>query len=177
MKVFSYDPITGRELWTCDGPSESSSSTMTLGRDLVYSSVGFPQRNMLCIRADGSGDVTRTHVAWSKKDKMAYVPSLLLSDGLLTMVADEGQATCFEAATGKVVWTTKLQGQFSSSPALAGGHVYAVNEKGVAFVFKSGRQFELVARNDLADGGFATPVICGGRIYLRTLHRLYCLGH
>ena len=27
------------------------------------------------------------------------------------------------------------------------------------------------------DGGFATPTICGGRIYLRTLHFLYCLGN
>jgi outer membrane protein assembly factor BamB len=131
---------------------------------------------MLCIRADGSGDVTGTHVVWSKKGKMAYVPSLLLAGGLLTMVADEGGVFCFEAPTGKSVWTAKLEGVFSSSPVLAGGHVYAVNEKGVAFVFKSGRKFELVARSDLADGGFATPVICGSRIYLRTLHRLYCLG-
>jgi hypothetical protein len=51
-----------------------------------------------------------------------------------------------------------------------------VNEEGVAYVFKAGRHFELVAQNDLADGGFATPVVCGGRIYLRTLHHLYCLG-
>jgi len=176
MKVFSYDPATGKELWRCDGPSESASSTITLGGDLVFSSVGFPQRNMLCIRADGSGDVTQTHVVWSKEGKMAYVPSLLLADGLLTMVADEGDVYCFEAATGRSVWTAKLQGVFSSSPVLAGGHVYAVNEKGVTFVFKSGPRFELVARNDLADGGFATPVICGSRIYLRTLHHLYCLG-
>ena len=57
--------------------------------------------------------------------------------------------------------------EFSSPPVLAGGHVYVVNEEGVAFVFKAGRRFELVARNDLGDGGFATPVICGDRIYLR----------
>jgi len=38
----------------------------------------------------------------------------------------------------------------------------------------AGRRFELLARNDLGDGGFATPVICGSRIYLRTLHHLYC---
>ena len=41
---------------------------------------------------------------------------------------------------------------------LAGGHVYVVNEKGVAFVFKAGRQFELVAKNDPGDGGVvSTP--------------------
>lgn len=176
MKVFSYDPLTGKELWTCDGPSEAACSTMSFGRNLVYSSVGYPRRNMLCIRADGSGDVTKTHVAWSKKNGMTDVPSLLLADGLLYMVEDGGTATCFEADSGQVVWTGRLEGQFSSSPVLAGGRIYVVNEKGVAFVLKAGGKFELVARNDLDDGGFATPVICGSRIYLRTLHWLYCLG-
>jgi outer membrane protein assembly factor BamB len=176
LKVFSYNPLTGALLWTCDGPSESSASTMTLGRDLVYSSVGYPKRNLLCIRADGNGDVTKTHVAWSKKNKMAYVPSLLLADGLLTMVEDAGHAVCFDAASGEEVWTEKLEGQFSASPVLAHGHIYAVNEEGVTLVFKAGRKFEMVARNDLADGGFATPAICGGRVYIRSLHHLYCLG-
>ena len=131
---------------------------------------------MLCIRANGRGDVTESHIAWSKKNKMAYVPSLLLADGLLYMVEDGGNANCFDAASGEEIWSQKLEGAFSSSPTLAGGHIYVVNEAGVAFVYKAGRKFELVARTDLADGGFATPVICGGRIYLRTLHHLYCLG-
>ncbi len=176
LKIFSYDPLTGKELWTCDGPSESASSMIALGRDLIYSSVGFPRRNMLCIRASGRGDVTKTHVVWSKKDKMAYVPSLVLAEGLLTMVEDNGHVYCFAADTGEQVWSAKLEGQFSSSPVLAGGHIYVANEDGVCFVFKAGRRFELVATNDLADGGFATPVICDSRIYLRTLQSLYCLG-
>jgi outer membrane protein assembly factor BamB len=176
MKVFSYDPLTGKELWTCDGPSESASSMIAVGRDLIYSSVGFPRRNMLCIRADGHGDVTQTHVVWSKKDRMAYVPSPLLADGLLYMVEDSGRVYCFTADTGEEVWTAELEGQFSSSPVLADGHVFVANEDGMCFVFKAGRRFELVAKNDLADGGFATPVICDGRIYLRTLHALYCLA-
>jgi len=175
MKVFSYDPLTGKSFWTCDGPSESASSTMSFGPDRVYSAVGYPKRNLLCIRADGRGDVTQTHVAWSKRNHMAYVPSLLLADGLLYMVEDAGHATCFEAGTGEEVWTAKLEGNFSSSPLLAGGFIYAVNEDGLCFVFKAGRKFDLVGKNDLGDGGFATPVICDSRIYLRTLHHLYCI--
>jgi len=175
MKVFSYEPFTGKLLWTCDGPSESASSTMSFGQDLVYSSVGFPKRNLLCIRADGSGDVTKTRITWSKRNKMAYVPSLLLADGLLYMVEDGGNATCFEAGTGKEVWTAKLEGKFSSSPVLAGGLIYVVNEDGLCFVFKAGRKFDLAGKNGLGDGGFATPVVCDSRIYLRTLHHLYCI--
>jgi outer membrane protein assembly factor BamB len=107
---------------------------------------------------------------------MAYVPSPLLADGLLYMVEDSGRVYCFTADTGEEVWTAELEGQFSSSPVLADGHVFVANEDGMCFVFKAGRRFELVAKNDLADGGFATPVICDGRIYLRTLHALYCLA-
>jgi outer membrane protein assembly factor BamB len=176
MKVFSYDPSDGKLLWTCDGPSESASSTIGFGRDLVYASAGFPRRNLLCIRADGSGNVTKTHIVWSKHKKMAYVPSLLLADGLLYMIEDAGHALCFDAASGEEVWAARLEGQFSASPILAGGHIYVVSEEGTTFVLRPGRKFELIAKNDLGDGGFATPVVCGDRIYLRTLHWLYCLG-
>jgi hypothetical protein len=175
-KIFSYDPLTGKPFWTCDGPNESASSTVTLGGDLVFAAAGYPKRNMLCVRADGSGDVTKSHIVWKKENNNCYVPSLLLAGGLLYMVVDEGRVACFDAASGDVVWDDKLAGGFSSSPVLAGGHIYIVNEAGMMYVLKSGRTFEVVARNDLADGGFATPVILGDRIYLRTLHALYCIG-
>ncbi|MBI5685073.1 MAG: PQQ-binding-like beta-propeller repeat protein [Verrucomicrobia bacterium] len=176
FKVFSYDPASGKLLWTCDGPSESTCSNISFDDERVYACAGFPKRNFLCIRADGSGDVTKTHVVWRRDGNCAYVPSLLLTDGLLYMAVDEGKLVCFEAKTGKVVWEDKVRGKFSASPVLAGGHIYLASEAGVTFVFKAGRQFELAAENDLADGGFATPVVLGGRIYLRTLHHLYCIG-
>jgi hypothetical protein len=44
------------------------------------------------------------------------------------------------------------------------------------FVFEAGRTFKMLAENDLGEGGFASPVIAGGRLYLRTLRRLYCIG-
>lgn len=175
-KTFSYDPADGKLLWTCDGPCESATSTITPADTCIYACGGFPKKSLLAIRADGSGDVTPTHILWSKKGQTAYVPSLLLADGLLYMVDDGGKTTCFEADSGKEVWKTELDGNFSSSPMLAGGHIYVANEAGMMFVFKPGRKFELVAKNDLGDGGFATPTVCAGRIYLRTLHGLYCLG-
>jgi outer membrane protein assembly factor BamB len=150
---------------------------VSFDREFVWASAGFPKRNLLCIRGDGAGDVTPTNVVWRKDGNTAYVPSLLVADGLLYMVEDEtGKVTCLEAGTGQGVWQSRLRGAFSSSPVLAGGRIYAVNEAGVTFVLKAGRRFEPVAENDLADGGFATPVISRGRIYLRTLHHLYGLG-
>ena len=180
-QVGSYDPNTGEELWTCEGPTKVAATTMVWDDELVYASAGYPDKNLLCIRADGSGDVTETHLVWQQRGKATYVPSLLLHEGLLYMVNDGGVVQCFESKTGDVVWDDKLDGGFSSSPMLAGGNIYVANEDGKLYVFKPGRKFELVAKNDLGtdgsgDGGFASPVFLDNRIYLRTLHALYCLG-
>ena len=60
---------------------------------------------------------------------------------------------------------------------LVGDKLFVPDESGRMYILRTGRRFELVATNDLGDGGYATPVICGSRIYLRTLHWLYCLGN
>lgn len=176
-KVSSYDPNTGKLLWYCDGPTRVTAATIAFSNELIYATGGHPAKVMLCLRADGSDDVTDTRVAWRIERDASYVPSPLLHEGLLYMVNDGGLLMCFEAETGRQLWREQLDGQFSASPVLAGGNIYVPNEDGLMYVFKPGRDFQLVATNDLGDGGFASPVICGDRIYLRTLRFLYCLGN
>ncbi len=175
-RVKSYDPATGAELWSCEGPTDVAASTMAAGDELVYATAGYPEKNLLCIRADGSGDVTDSHLVWQMEGNAAYVPTPLLHEGLLYLVNDGGLLFCFDAQTGEIIWREQLDGNFSASPMLAGGNIYVPNEAGMVYVFKPGRKFELVAQNNLDGGGFASPVFCDNRIYLRTSHRLWCLG-
>ncbi len=173
-----YDPLTGEELWRCQGPTEVMANTMAFHapENLVFASGGYPDKEILCIRADGKGDVTDTHVVWRTKEAVTYVPSPLVHEGRLYVVNDQGIATCFEASAGKVIWKQRLGGSFSASPVLAGGHIYVPNEEGTTFVFKPGEKYELVAKNDLKESQFASPTIVGGWIYLRTDKHLYCIG-
>jgi hypothetical protein len=175
-EVTSYDPNTGGRLWHCDGPAKECATTPAYDDQRIYAAGGYPEKTLLSIRADGSGDVTSTHLVWKRKVQAAFIPSPLYHDGLLYMVNDGGLVFCFQAATGEQLWTKQLEGGFSASPVLASGNVYVPNEAGVTYVFKHGREFQLVSANDLGDGGFATPAVCGGRIYLRTSHHLYCIG-
>jgi outer membrane protein assembly factor BamB len=175
-EVTSYDPETGKRLWWCTGPAMVTACTAACGDNLVFATGGYPEREILAIRADGAGDVTRSHIVWRTSKGVTYVPSPLYHDGSLYVVNDTGVATRFEGTTGKQIWQGRLTGEFSSSPVLAGGLLYATNEAGTTFVMKAGPSFEVVARNDLADGGFATPAIAGGQVFLRTNRFLYCLG-
>jgi outer membrane protein assembly factor BamB len=175
-EVASYDPETGKLIWSCAGPAEVTACTPACSDTLVFATGGYPEKELLAIRADGSGDVTTTHVVWRTGKGVAYVPSPLYHHGYLYVVADGGLLTCFEAATGKQVWQERLPGAFTSSLVLVGDLLYATNEAGRTYVVKAGPKFELVATNDLGDGVLATPTVCGGRVFLRTSHDLYCLG-
>lgn len=174
--VTSYDPNTGKELWRADGPAQTCANTVAFDEKFVYASGGYPEKKLLAIRADGSGDVSATHVVWSAEKAVSYVPSMIVNDGRLFVVNDSGIATCYIAATGEVVWQKRLGGNFSASPVLAGGNLFVPDEDGKLVIIKAADAFERVGTNDLGDGGFATPVVAGGRIYLRTLHHLYCIG-
>ena len=101
----SYDPSTGQVRWTCQAPSNTLASTpiCTAPSDAaqcVFVTGGDPQTGIRCIRADGRGDVTDTHITWENTVK-AYVPSSLLIDGRLVAIKDIGVAACFDSRSGK----------------------------------------------------------------------------
>ena len=174
--VSSYDPRTGESLWSCEGPAEVTANTIASNEDLVFASGGYPEKELLAIRADGAGDVTDSHVVWRARKGVAYVPSPVYHDGRLYVISDNGIATCFDANSGKVLRTRRIGGNYSASPIVAGGHLYIPDEAGTTLVIKADESLELVARNELGNGGYASASICGNRIYLRTLQNLYCIG-
>jgi len=108
-----------------------------------------------------------------------------VKDGYLYATADAGMAVCWKSDTGEELWKGRLGGTFSASPVLVGEHIFATSEAGHTSVFKaSPGSFELVAENDLGHEVYATPTICGGRIFMRVARLeadqrqewLYCLG-
>ena len=119
--VTSFDPDTGKPLWTVDGPSEEFVATPVYDKKtgLVFISSSWPQRHLLAIKPDGSGNVTRTHVAWRDSKGAPYVPSLIVVGDFLLSVNGAGVAFCYEAATGKVFWQERL-GRHHASPVLVG---------------------------------------------------------
>ena len=49
-------------------------------------------------------------------------------------------------------------------------------QSGVITVVRAGPMFRIVAQNDMEEPMTASPVISGGRIYLRTFEALYAVG-
>lgn len=175
--VTSYNPDTGELIWQCEGPSNTAANTLGFDGQNVYASGGYPQRNLICIRADGSGDVSDTHVAWrdSMRAAVSYVTSPVVHDGMLFVVSDQGRATCYDTATGKVKWRQTLRDQFSASPVLVGDNLFVSSERGHTYIIKAADTYELIGKNTLPSGHMATPAFSGNRIILRTENKLYCM--
>jgi outer membrane protein assembly factor BamB len=167
--VESYDPATGKQLWSSPGPAQITANTLAWNADLVFAGGGYPENSVMAIRADGS------KVAW-QTDFKAYVPSPLAVGDRLFVIQDNGVARCLNAMTGDEVWTKRLGGDFTASPVLAGDTIFVPNEAGVTYVFKAADRYQEIARNDLEEDCYASPVICGGRLYQRTSGHLYCIA-
>ncbi len=176
-KVSGYDPADGRLLWQVDGCTAATCGTMVWNEDTVFASGGFPNKETVAVRLDGT-----PRVAWKNGDK-SYEQSLLYHDGHLYSFNDGGIAHCWDAATGEEKWKMRLGGPVSASPVFAGGRIYAMNERGITHVFAPNPgQFTKLAENTLGDEGFATPVFVGGQVFIRTatnsggrMEWLYCL--
>jgi len=69
----------------------------------------------MAIRPDGTGDVTRTHVAWTNGDATTEVASPV-SLGDLVFLPSSGELLCLGTADGKQVGTRELDGEFYASP-------------------------------------------------------------
>lgn len=172
----SHDPASGDLLWSCDGPAEVTANTVAWGDGLVFASGGYPEKQLLAIRADGSGNITDTHIAWQARKGTAYVPTPVFHAGKLFVVSDDGIATCFDAANGTMLHKVRIGGNFSTSPTLADGFLYVTDEQGTTAIIRADESLEIVARNKLGSGGMASVTICNSRIYLRTSDRLYCIA-
>lgn len=178
MCVTSYDPRTGKLHWIIDGPTEQFVASLVYNPEanLFFMTGGYPDHHLLAIKPDGSGNVTQTHIAWrhERASYVSYVPSPIAAGPYFLIVSDTGQACCFEAATGRLVWQEKL-GEHHASLVSANGLVYFLSDQGETTVVRPGPRFERVARNELGERCFASPAISQGQIFIRGDGHLWCL--
>lgn len=171
--VCAYEPRTGKEIWRVRYDGYSVVPRPVLGHGLLFVCTGYESPKLLAVRVDGTGDVTDTHVAWTVAKGVPLTPSPLLVGEALYLVADNGIVSCLETRTGKQLWQERLNGKFSASPLYANGLVYLQDEDGVGTVLKAGKEFAVVARNDLQERTLASFAAAGKALFVRTEHHLY----
>lgn len=132
------------------------------------------------IKLGGKGDVTKTHVAWTRSDLGADVPTPAAQGDRVYLCTDKGELVCLAAKTGKTLWNgqpEKNRQAFSASPILAGDKIYLTREDGKVFVTSADAPFQVISENVIGEEQtVATPVLVDGLLFLRTIEHLYCIG-
>ncbi len=173
--VISHDPDSGKEIWRvkCGGSDVAPSPIFagglviaTVTSDLIYA-----------IKPDGSGDVTKTHIAWQSEDGVSDVSSPVSYGELVFFAHSSGTITCIDVKTGKIVWDKSLDGEFYSSPGLSGDRIYQVARNGNVFIFRADRKYEELGKADLGEPSDCSPAFMDGRIYMRGMTNLFCIGN
>ena len=173
QQVMGYDPDTGAELWKVRYTGFSNVARPVIGDGLVYVVTDFARPQLWAIQPGGHGDVTEKRVRWKLAKQAGASPSPLLVEGSLYLVTNRGVASCVDAASGDILWTQRLGGDYSASPLAADGRIYIGCENGTTFVIAPGKEYKLLAENQLDGRIMASPAAVDHAIFLRSDTHLY----
>jgi outer membrane protein assembly factor BamB len=173
-RVNAYSAETGAELWRVEGISGEITPSPIAAEEMAFAIS--PSEKLMAIRANGTGDVTKTQIVWSSEDFVPDISSPATDGELLFTLSTGGLLTCYDIKDGKKQWDHDYDSEFHASPAIAGKKVYLFSRKGQAVVVEAARQFKEVFRTEMPDAFSSSPAIAQENIFLRGATNVWCLG-
>jgi len=168
--VNGYDPQTGKELWNIAclsgevGPSAGYADGMVFAANEYAKLVG--------IKIGGG----TPEIVWEADEYLPEVSSPLAVNGLLFVATTYGVLACYEAKTGTKLWEQEYGNPFYSSPVYADGKVYITDMTGKTHIVKATKDYQLVGTPELGEKAVCSAVFQDGRVFIRGMNNLYCLG-
>ncbi|HUS12691.1 MAG TPA: PQQ-binding-like beta-propeller repeat protein [Pyrinomonadaceae bacterium] len=185
--IRGYDPSTGKELWRLGGSSKITAPTPIFGEGLfVVASGRGPERPIFVVRPSARGDLTLPDgktasdaIVWSRTGRGSYMPTPLVYNGVLYVLANNGTFDAYDLKTGNELYRQRLAtvgSGFSASPVAADGKIYLSNEDGEMLVVAAGEKFNHLGTNSMGELLMATPALSDGVMYVRSSASLFAIG-
>jgi hypothetical protein len=95
------------------------------------------------------------------------------------VTGDRSLFSCLDVKTGEPIYDRERlpNGTYSSSPVLADGKIYLMNENCETVVLEAGPEFKVLATNKLeGNNGLSSPAVAGSDLFLRTSDAIYCVA-
>jgi outer membrane protein assembly factor BamB len=174
--ITSTDLRTGKLNWQTPKLPMRTVASPIVADGLIFATCGEGGNGKYFAAAKIDPDADNaTRIVYERKTMLPYVPCLVAKDGLLFLWGDKGIMVCLEIATGKEVWSERIDGQFSGSPVCIEDRLYCVTEDGIVVVLQAGPEFRELGRTALGDDCHSTPAVANGHLYLRTFHKVFAV--
>jgi outer membrane protein assembly factor BamB len=136
------------------------------------------QNVVVAVKPGGKGDITESHVLWSVKKQIPYIPSPIVYRGHMHMVKNGGLVHSIDIKTGKSTKQERVygNGNYYASPVAGDGKVYLISKRGDCSIISAAGDWQLLWKAKFNEMVYATPAIADGKIYVRTDKHLYCFG-
>jgi outer membrane protein assembly factor BamB len=167
-------PYSRHNKKSTEGPSEIIADP-ALYKNRVYVTIGQSP-----IHGPGQGilvclDIATGHKIWESRKVDRSLGTPAIHDGLLYLPDYSGRLHCFDADTGRHYWQYDLNAPaWESSAAVIEDKVYVSTDKNELWVFKTGRQPQVVSKCRL-DSVAITLTCQDGVLYLPTQKRLFAI--
>lgn len=182
----AYDFETGDEIWRMSGGGDIPVPTPQIGDDLIYFNSAHGRFSpVMAINKNATGNITldkgvtsNEFVEWSFPRGGSYMHTMLLYDSLLYNVKWNGSVECLNPITGERIYKKTLgqADKFIASPVASDGKIYVISDLGIVYTLRAGREFEILAENDLGDICMVVPALSDNAIYFRTQHSLIAVS-
>ncbi|MCE5229607.1 PQQ-binding-like beta-propeller repeat protein [bacterium] len=169
--VVSYDPATGKELWRAKGLSGDIVPSPAFDGERVIVTVN----RTFGIRPGGSGDVTKSNIAWRNSIAVTDISSPAASANRTVIAQTGGTVMLLNSADGKQIWENTYDCQITASPIIAGQNIYIFGQDGITRVIRLADTFEQLSQGNVGEPILITPAFADNQIYIRGDKTLFCI--
>ena len=166
--VDSYDPTTGKQLWSVECLSGEVAPSAAFGGGLIFAANEYAS---ICAISAKTKEIV-----WRDEGMLPDVSSPLVVGDYLIVPTSWGLVTCYRAQTGEILWQQEFDYGFYASPIQVGDRVYLMDRNGDMRIFRADSSFELLASPALGEAVVSTPAFVDGKIFVRSNKTLYCIG-
>lgn len=167
--VDSYDPETGKELWSVKCLSGEVGASAGYDNGMVFAANEYAIFAAIKLGA-------KPEIVWQADEFLPEVASPLAVNGLVVIATSYGAVACYDTASGDKLWSQEFSSGFYASPVYAGGNFYLMDMSGVCHVVKTAKEYQLVGESKLGEKCVCSPVFADGKLLIRGFDNLYCIG-
>jgi outer membrane protein assembly factor BamB len=161
--------VKGNELWSLPGVSGDVAASLAVNSTMVFAAADYYKVIALSPGVNGSS-------VWEDNTFTPDVSSPVANDKYLFVSTGNGDAVCYNAATGDTLWTHYFEAPFYSSPIICDNKVWMLDRTGTMHIVEADSKLKIIATSPLGENSDCTPVFSEQKIYIRGKENLYCIS-
>jgi len=184
--IHSFQPRTGKNLWSCTLSSTGSMGIPLIAKNKVYcgyaetGSGSARQGSVVCLDATQRGDLASSRILWKKTGFAPGRSGPRLIDDRLYFVTNDARLICLDANTGEEIGKSVSVGtKMHGNMLVADGKIYLNDVQGRGSILKpTAEGVEVLQTSQFPSGEkcYGSPIAVKGRIYISTTGAFYCFG-